>query len=79
MPFEGDPVPVGKEPYPPEKKVPLDAVFTAVRVEEGYGGTTPAGATLLEMLLLFNEDLGLEEGRELGLDHVDGNGAETEA
>lgn len=57
MPFEGDPVPVGREPYPPEKKVPLDKVFAAVPVEEGYGGTMPAGAVLLEMLLLFNKDL----------------------
>lgn len=55
MPFKGDPVPVGKEPYPPEKKVPLDAVFAAVPVEEGYGGTTPAGAMLLKRLPLFNE------------------------
>ncbi len=58
MPLEGDPVLVGKEPYPPEKKFPLDAVFAAVPVGEGYGGTMPeGGATLLETLLLLSKDL----------------------
>jgi len=56
--LEGDPVLVGKEPYPPEKKFPLDAVFAAVPVGEGCGGTMPeGGATLLETLLLLSKDL----------------------
>jgi len=65
MPFEAAPVPVGKEPYPPEEKVPLDAVFAAEPVGERYGGTTPeGGAMLFETLPLLNDDLLLEEGCE---------------
>jgi len=57
MPLEGDPVFVGKEPYPPEKKFPLDTVFAAVPVGEGYGWMMPEEvAALLETLLLLSKN-----------------------
>lgn len=71
---------MGKEPYPPEKKLPLDAVFAAVPVEDGYGGTVPIeGAMPLETLLLLSKDLCMENGCEIALDNINGKDPELEA